>query len=65
MLQDMLRSYVIDFGGHWYQFLLLCEFSCNNSYYSSIGMTPFEAFCGRGVGHLLRAKISCENSTRM
>lgn len=42
MLEVMLRAYVIDFGDHWNQFLLLCEFSYNKSYYSRIDMAPFE-----------------------
>ncbi|WMV33095.1 hypothetical protein MTR67_026480 [Solanum verrucosum] len=48
VLEDMLRACVIDFGGHWDKFLQLCEFSYNNSYYSSIDMAPFEALYGRG-----------------
>ncbi|WMV33264.1 hypothetical protein MTR67_026649 [Solanum verrucosum] len=44
VLEDMLRSCVIGFGGHWDKFLPLCEFSYNNSYRSSIDMAPFEAF---------------------
>nr|GEU33809.1 putative reverse transcriptase domain, ribonuclease H-like domain protein [Tanacetum cinerariifolium] len=35
-LEDMLRAYVIDFGGNWDVHLPLAEFSYNNSYYSSI-----------------------------
>ncbi|KAH0709197.1 hypothetical protein KY284_010624 [Solanum tuberosum] len=38
---------VIDFGGHWDKFLPLCEFSYNNSNYSSINMAPFEALYER------------------
>ncbi len=48
MLEDMLRAYVIDFGGYWDKFLPLCEFSYNNSYHSSINIAPFEALYGRG-----------------
>ena len=48
VLEDMLRACVIDFGGHWDKFLPLCEFSCNNSYHSSIDMAPFEELYGRG-----------------
>ncbi|WMV49539.1 hypothetical protein MTR67_042924 [Solanum verrucosum] len=44
----MLRACVIDFVGHWDQFLPLCEFFYNNSYHSSIDMAPFEALYGRG-----------------
>ena len=47
VLEDMLRACVIDFGGHWYNFLPLVEFSYNNSYHSSIDMAPFEALYGR------------------
>ncbi|GKD01709.1 putative reverse transcriptase domain-containing protein, partial [Tanacetum coccineum] len=35
-LEDMLRAYVIDFGGSWDVHLPLAEFSYNNSYHSSI-----------------------------
>ncbi|WMV26604.1 hypothetical protein MTR67_019989 [Solanum verrucosum] len=48
VLEDMLRTCVIDFGRHLDKFLPLCEFSYNNSYHSSIDMTPFEALYGRG-----------------
>ena len=47
VLEDMLRSCVIDFGGHWDQFLPLCEFSYNNSYHYSIDMAPFEVLYRR------------------
>ncbi|XP_069147163.1 uncharacterized protein [Solanum lycopersicum] len=47
VLEDMLRACVIDFGGHWDQFLPLAEFAYNNSYHSSIEMEPFEALYGR------------------
>ena len=47
VLEDMLRACVIEFGGHWDNFLPLAEFSYNNSYHSSIDITPFEALYGR------------------
>ena len=47
VLEDMLRACVIEFGGHWDNFLALVEFSYNNSYHSSIDMAPFEALYGR------------------
>ena len=37
----------MDFGGSWEDHLHLVEFSYNNSYQTSIGMTPFEALYGR------------------
>ena len=46
-LRDILRACVIDFKGSWGDHLPLIEFSYNNSYHSSIGMTPFEALYGR------------------
>ncbi|KAI3704334.1 hypothetical protein L1987_74552 [Smallanthus sonchifolius] len=46
-LEDMLRACVIDFGGNWDSHLPLIEFSYNNSYHTSINMTPFEALYGR------------------
>ncbi|KAI3665139.1 hypothetical protein L6452_43759 [Arctium lappa] len=46
-LEDMLRSYVIDFEGNWDSHLPPVEFTYNNIYHSSIGMAPFEALYGR------------------
>ncbi|KAI3678172.1 hypothetical protein L6452_37455 [Arctium lappa] len=47
MLEDMLRSCVIDFGGSWDSHVPLVEFAYNNRYHSSIGLAPFEALYGR------------------
>ncbi|GJX74233.1 putative reverse transcriptase domain-containing protein [Tanacetum coccineum] len=46
-LEDMLRAYVIDFGGSWDVHLPLAEFSYNNIYHYSIRCAPFEALYGR------------------
>nr|GEZ19253.1 putative reverse transcriptase domain-containing protein [Tanacetum cinerariifolium] len=46
-LEDMLRAYVMDFGGSWDTHLLLVEFSYNNSYHKSIKCEPFEALYGQ------------------
>ncbi|GJX54975.1 putative reverse transcriptase domain-containing protein [Tanacetum coccineum] len=46
-LEDMLWACVIDFGGNWDVHLPLAEFSCNNSYHSSIRCATFEALYGR------------------
>ncbi|KAI3733111.1 hypothetical protein L1987_64329 [Smallanthus sonchifolius] len=35
-LEDMLRACVMDLGGSWDDHLPLMEFSCNNSYHTSI-----------------------------
>ncbi|KAM2774297.1 hypothetical protein COP1_019197 [Malus domestica] len=47
MLEDMLRSSVLQFGDSWHDRLDLMEFAYNNSFHLSIGMSPFEALYGR------------------
>ncbi|KAA3474119.1 reverse transcriptase [Gossypium australe] len=47
ILEDMLRSSVIDFKGSWEDYLPLAEFTYNTSYQSSIQMAPYEALYGR------------------
>ena len=47
ILEDMLRSCVIDYEGSWDRYIPLVEFVYNNSFLLSIGMTPYEALCGR------------------
>ena len=47
ILEDMLRSCIIDFEGSWEKYLPLVEFAYNNSYQSSIQMAPYEALYGR------------------
>ncbi|GJT58065.1 putative nucleotidyltransferase, ribonuclease H [Tanacetum coccineum] len=52
-LEDMLRAYVIEYGGSWDTHLPLVEFAYNNSYHSSIGgswdthLPLVEVFCTR------------------
>ena len=46
-LEDMLRACVMEFKGSWDNHLALIEFANNNSYQSSIGMTPYETLYGR------------------
>ena len=47
VLEDMLRSCVIDYEGSWDIHIPLVEFMYNNSFQSSIGMAPYEALYGR------------------
>ena len=47
MLEDMLISYVIDHEGGLDRHIPLVEFLYNNSFQSSIGMTPYEALYER------------------
>ncbi|KAA3470595.1 DNA/RNA polymerases superfamily protein [Gossypium australe] len=47
ILENMLRSCVIDFGGNWDRHFPLAEFACNNNFQKSIQMAPFEALYDR------------------
>nr|ABA93015.2 retrotransposon protein, putative, Ty3-gypsy subclass [Oryza sativa Japonica Group] len=47
ILEDMLRSCALDFGGSWDKNLPYAEFSYNNSYQASLQMAPYEALYGR------------------
>ena len=47
ILEDLLRSCVLDWQGSWEDHLPLVEFAYNNSYQSTIGMAPIEALYGR------------------
>ena len=46
-LEDMLRAVVLDWGDSWEKHLPLLEFAYNNSFHTSIGMSPYEALYGR------------------
>nr|GEY93227.1 putative reverse transcriptase domain-containing protein [Tanacetum cinerariifolium] len=72
----MLRACAMDFGGNWDTHLPLVEFSCNNSYHSSIKCAPFEALYGRrcrtpiawtevGEGKLLGPEIVQETTDKI
>ncbi|GJS73914.1 putative reverse transcriptase domain-containing protein, partial [Tanacetum coccineum] len=57
-LEDILRAYVLHFGGSWDVHLSLVEFLYNNSYHSSVRCAPFEALYGRKCRSLIMwAKI--------
>ena len=47
VLEDLLRSCVLDWQGSWEDYIAMAEFACNNSFQSTIGMAPFEALYGR------------------
>jgi hypothetical protein len=47
ILEDMLRACTIIYGKDWETCLPFAEFSYNNSFQASIGMSPFEALYGR------------------
>ena len=46
MLEDMLRSCVIDYEGSWDSHIHLVEFVYNNSFQSSIEMAPYKSLYG-------------------
>ena len=46
-LEDMLQACVLDWGDSWERHLPLVEFAYNNSFHSSIGMSPYKALYGR------------------
>jgi hypothetical protein len=43
ILEDMSRACVIHYAKNWDKCLSLAEFSYNNSYQTSLKLTPFEA----------------------
>ena len=47
VLEDMLRGCVMEFSGSWDRYIPLMKFAYNNSFQSSIGMTPYEVLYGR------------------
>ncbi|WVZ64189.1 hypothetical protein U9M48_013751 [Paspalum notatum var. saurae] len=47
ILEDMLRACAIQYGASWDKSLPYAEFSYNNSYQTSIKMSPFQALYGR------------------
>ena len=47
ILKDLLRACVLDLKGNWDDHLPLMKFTYNNSFWASIGMTPFEGLYGR------------------
>ena len=47
IVEDMLRSCILDFQGSWDDNLPLCEFAYNNSFQASIKMAPYEALYGK------------------
>ncbi|KAA3484692.1 DNA/RNA polymerases superfamily protein [Gossypium australe] len=47
VLKVMLRSYVINFKMNWEKYLPLAEFTYNNNFHASLGMSPFEALYGK------------------
>ena len=45
-LKHILRACIIDLKGNWDKHLPLVEFAYNNSFYSSISMSPYETLYG-------------------
>ncbi|XP_038890731.1 uncharacterized protein LOC120080222 [Benincasa hispida] len=49
----MLRACAIEFSGRWDAHVHLMEFAYNNNYQSIIGLSPFEALCGKSCRSLV------------
>ncbi|GJZ87488.1 putative reverse transcriptase domain-containing protein [Tanacetum coccineum] len=75
-LEDMLRAYVLDFGGSWDVHLPLVEVLYNNSYHSSVRCAPFKALYDRkcrplimwaevGEGQLIEPKLVQETTKKI
>ncbi|GJZ14937.1 putative reverse transcriptase domain-containing protein [Tanacetum coccineum] len=75
-LEDMLKAYVLEFGGSWDVHLSLVEFSYNNSSHSSVRCAPFKALYGRkcrspimwakvGVGQLIGPRSVQETTEKI
>eukprot|EP00253_Pinus_taeda_P028795 PITA_28795 len=47
VVEDMLRSYVMQQPNRWEEYLQLVEFAYNNGYHASLQMSPFEVLYGR------------------
>lgn len=47
MVEEMLRTYVMQQPTQWEEYLHLVEFSYNNRYHTSLQMSPFEVLYGR------------------
>jgi hypothetical protein len=60
ILEDMLWACIIHYGTSWDKHLALAEFSYNNSYQSSLQMSPFEALYSRRCRTPLSWSETCE-----
>ncbi|GJV94536.1 putative reverse transcriptase domain-containing protein [Tanacetum coccineum] len=61
-LKDMLRACVLDFRKNCDRHLPLVEFSYNNSYYTIIKATPFEALYGQKLEMLSLQALRVQNT---
>ena len=46
VLEDMIRIYVMDKPSEWEDYIHLVDFSYNNNFQVSVGMSPFEILYG-------------------
>ena len=47
ILENMLKSCIMEFGGSWSHHMTLVEFAYNNTYHASIQMAPYETLYRR------------------
>ncbi|WVZ59589.1 hypothetical protein U9M48_009709 [Paspalum notatum var. saurae] len=58
LLEDLLRACALTYGPNWEASLPFAEFSYNNSYQASLGMSPFQAL----YGHQCRTPLMWEEA---
>ena len=64
IMEDMLRAYVLTYGKNWKQSLPYAEFSYNNGYQASLGMSPFEAEKMQNSPDVVRSWRTCPSRAR-
>ena len=47
VLEDLLNTCVLEFGGNWEEHIALVKFTYNNSHQATIKMAPYETLYGR------------------
>nr|GFD15553.1 retrotransposable element Tf2 [Tanacetum cinerariifolium] len=57
-LEDMLRSYALEWTGNWDDYICLVEFAYNNSWHASIKCAPFEMLYEFQPGDRVFLKVS-------
>jgi len=51
ILEDLLRSYNLEFGRQWEDHLPYIEFSYNNGHQTMISMAPYKALYGKKMSN--------------
>jgi transposase InsO family protein len=57
IMKDMLRACVLTYGKDWEQSLSYAEFSSNNGYQASLGMSPLKPYMGGNRTPLMWSEV--------